>query len=124
MRKTPLACAAAAAIMLALPGLAAAQTPVLHLPPSAAVRPSITTQLSQLGDRIDRYVAEGRLSSADADHARRELNRIQDQASADRERNGGHMALADRFELHAQIDRLREEIRQERTPRPRPSPGH
>lgn len=107
--------AAAAGLCACLAGPALAQAPIVHLPDRASPRQTLDAQLSELSDRIDRYVSQKRLSPADTDHARRELNRLQGAVSDARERNGGRMEVADRFELRSQIEKLREEIRRQRT---------
>jgi len=109
---------AAASLFASLSGPALAQAPIVHLPDSAVTRRGVDVQLTELSGRIDRYVAQGRLSPADADHARRELNRVQGEVGDARGRNGGHMATADRFELQSQIDKLRQDLDRERTGAP------
>jgi len=118
MRNAFLAAVAAATLAASLPAFALAQAPIVHLPDRAAMRPGVSAQLTELSGRIDRYVAQGRLSAADADHARREINRFQGEASDERERNGGQRAIADRFELQSQIDKFREDLLRERASGP------
>jgi hypothetical protein len=118
MRNAFLAALGAASLCASLSGPAIAQAPIVHLPDRAAMRPGVVAQLDELSSRVDRYVAQGRLSAADADHARREINRIQGEVSDARERNGGRFETADRFELQSQIDKLRREIHRERTSAP------
>ena len=107
-----LGAAAAAIIAASLPALAQAQ----DMPLSSADNPpaGIHEQLDHLAVRIDRGLSTGGLSQAEADRAHREINRIEDQASADRERDGGRLTDADRFDLQAQINHLAEAIRWER----------
>ncbi len=115
MKTAFLAAVAAAGLYASFPGPAPAQAPIVHLPDRAVTRPGVVAQLDELSSRIDRYVAQGRLSPADADHARRELNRIQGEVTDARERSGGRFEVADRFELQSQVDKLRREIHRKRT---------
>jgi hypothetical protein len=115
MHKALLIAAAVAGLALSAPALAQAPAPALQLPNQPAVRPGLTQQLDDLSARIDRDLAQGRISQADAIRDHREVNRIQDLAAADREANAGHLTEAEHFDLQAQIDQLGHEIHQQHT---------
>jgi hypothetical protein len=104
--------AAAAIIAASLPALSHAQ----DIAPSPVDNPpaGIHEQLDRLVTRIDRGLSAGHLSQADADRAHREVNRIEDLASVDRERDGGRLTDADRFDLQARIDHLAADVRLDR----------
>jgi hypothetical protein len=114
MNRAFLSAWAALSIAASLPGLGLAQGSRLDLSERPSALHRIIEQLDRLGGRIDREVAQGRLARPDADRARREINSIQDQMNADREEHGGRVTVADRFDLQARIDRLKENLRQER----------
>ncbi len=78
-------------------------------------RLGIHDQLKLLDVRVDRDLAQGSLSQAEADRAHREINRIEDETRSDRVRNDGHLTDADATRLQARIDRLRGTVRWERT---------
>jgi hypothetical protein len=114
MRKVVLAAAAAASIAAWLPVSGLAQTappPSRHSPINAH---NITDQLGQLSARIDRYLTRGQLSHVEAVEAHRQVNAMLDEASADREQNGGQLTEAERFNMQAKIDDLDAVIRRER----------
>lgn len=101
---------AAASLAASLPGLAAAQTGPLQLPNARPPALGANEQLDALNARIDRELAAGRLSPADATEAHRQVNRIEDETSADREAHGGRLTDTDRFALQGEIDHLRDEL--------------
>ena len=114
MMKLFLAAAAAVSIGATLPSHALAQAE----PVSPSIGPSaqngIRERLDQLGDRVDRGLRQGQLSPREADETRRRIDDISAQASTDRERDGGRLTEAHRFDILAQIDRLGGEIRWQR----------
>ena len=117
MKKAVLAAVAAANIAAWLPALGFAQTTTPPSPHSTINGHNIGSQLDQLGARIDRYLARGQISKAEAAEAHRELNALQDQASADREENGGQLPIAERFAMQGKIDDLNRDLRRERAAR-------
>ena len=105
---------AALSIAASLPSLGLAQGSRLDLSAKPSALHRIIEQLDRLNSGIDREVAQGRLARPDADRAHREISGIQAQMTADREEHGGRVTVADRFDLQARINRLRENLRQER----------
>jgi hypothetical protein len=101
-----------------LPSLALSQNSPLALPNGRAPRPGANEQLDQLSARVDRDLAEGRISPAQATEDHRRINAIEDEVSADREEHGGRLTDSDRFDIEAQIERLRDSLRRERTTGP------
>lgn len=81
----------------------------------SVARLGIYDQLKLLDVRVDRDLAQGRLSPAEADRAHRDINRIENEARSDSVRNDGHLTDADATDLKARIDRLRRSVRWERT---------
>jgi len=123
MKNALLAALTAVGLYVSSAGPALSQAPIVHLPDRADMEPGIAVQLDALSSRIHRYIAQGRLSPVDVDQARRELHRIQGEFTDDRERNGGRLEVADRFELQSQIDRLRRSLTRERTDAPAATAG-
>jgi opacity protein-like surface antigen len=115
MKTVILAAVALASIAASLPAAALAQAAQPPASPSPAAPNGISAQLDRLSSRVDRYLAQGQLSQKDAHQAHLEINRIQDEASADREQHGGHLTVADHFDLQAEIDHLNAELHRERT---------
>ncbi|HEY2658511.1 MAG TPA: hypothetical protein VGI79_02235 [Caulobacteraceae bacterium] len=117
MRKLVLTVAAVVSVCGSAPTSSPAQPPAQggapaaesHVPPNG-----VRDQLDQLSARIDRDLAQGRLSQKQAEQARRQVNDIAAQASTLRERHGGTLTVADHFAIHAQIERLDNQIHGER----------
>jgi hypothetical protein len=114
MKKAALAAVAAASLAAWLPSSGAAQTLSPSTQYGAIAESGITAQLSQLSARIDRYLAHGQLSQAEAVDAHRDVNAIEDQANAYREDNGGKLSDTERIEMQKDIDNLNADIRRER----------
>lgn len=115
MMKLFLAAAAAISVGATFPSTALAQAE-LSGPSGGPTAPGgVREQLDQLSARVDRGLREGQLSQKAADEARRRINDIAAQASTDRERDGGKLTEADRFDITAQINRLGSEIHWQRT---------
>jgi len=115
MMKLFLGAAAAVSIGASLPLTVLAQ----DAPPPAmdgpSARPGIHEQLDLMGARIDRDQAQGKLSEAEADRAHRDISHIQDEARGDRIRDGGALTPTSVADLQARIDRVRADVRWERT---------
>jgi hypothetical protein len=114
MMKLFLAAAAAVSIGATLPSAVLAQAELGSPSAGPSASNGVRERLDQLGDRVDRGVRQGQLSPKEADEARRRIDDISAQASTDRERDGGRLTEADRFDILAQIDRLGGEIRWQR----------
>jgi hypothetical protein len=120
-RNFVLAALAAAALIAAAPA-ASAQHTALQVPKISTDQASIRVQLTHIRDRIDRYLAQGRLNQADATALREAVARIEGEASADRATNGGKLRVGDRFELLSQIRDLKDDLRRRMSPTAPPPP--
>jgi hypothetical protein len=123
MTNAALALVVAAAVAASLAAPALAQTPSPAVPSGSASRLGVNGQLDDLNRRIDRASALGRISQDQAVEDHRQVNSLQDEASADREQHGGKLIDAERFELQAKIDRLRQAVQQQRSENPS-APSH
>ncbi len=121
MNRAILAAACAATVALALPGLVWAQMGAQAGPQAGAPlsldapaeRHKIFGEIDQLNARIDRGLADGRLTPAQGVLAHRQVNAIQDQANTDRERGGGQLTVADRLDLQARLDHFSDDLHQQ-----------
>lgn len=115
MMKLFLVAAPATSIGASLPLTVLAQDVPLPVQDGPAARLGVRDQLKLLDLRVDRDLAQGRLSQAEADRAHREISRIEDEAKSDRVRNDGHLTDAHASDLQARIDRLHGTLRWART---------
>ena len=103
----------AALVVASAPTFVAAQAQPLNLSSETAGRLSISDQVRGLAAKLEAEVALKRISSSNADRVHRELNEVQAQIAADRDRHGGRNTVAERFDLQDQVDKIADEIQKD-----------
>ena len=121
MSNSKIGVAAIVAVLAAsAPGAAAAQNAPLDLSssPSAGMsgRTSISDRVRALNAKVTAELGSRQISPTNAVVIQRELNGIQGQLSADQEKDGGHLTVADHLDLQAQVDKISDEIRKDTLP--------
>jgi hypothetical protein len=102
-----------AAAAASAPIRASAQGEPLRISGDPPAEISLDDQARTLGANVTTEIRANRISPGNANLVQRELNGVQSQIAADRDRHGGRLTVAERIDLQGQIDKIADEIRKD-----------